>query len=151
MDFDLNQLDDRNALERDAWGVLVAICPEIESTGQNELDRSELFTPGAADRLGQRFLLHHRRGLKANFLVPDQLFSIASEDGKHGTLESHTDIVEAAGLYVIVSICGQCVLKVGQTGNFRERFSNGHLRYGYDATASKLIDFCNAVPDAEES
>ena len=136
-------------------GVLVAhLAREIEWTGQNELDRSEALSCRSSRpaQFNDSFSISGQ-GLKGQlFGSRSTVFHRIGRMCKHGTLESHTNImVEAAGLYVIVSICGQCVLKVGQTGNFRERFSNGHLRYGYDATASKLIDFCNAVPESEES
>ena len=61
-----------------------------------------------------------------------------------GRANSENDIDSAPGVYVFVSLTNNQVLKVGQTGDMRQRIGQGHLRYGNQQSQSDLIVYCQS-------
>ena len=135
---DLHDFNDD--LQTAIWQVMRSrFAPtELDELPQR-IDVRHLLTPPISEKLARWFLQRHIGDKTWQFLSTDQLFDMASSISG-----SDIDIDAVSGVYVFVSLNQGVVLKVGQAGNLRERICLGHLRYAYQMTESKLIDFCKA-------
>jgi hypothetical protein len=132
--------DFHDELQTATWQVIRShFAPtELEEMPQ-QFDVRNLLTPPIAEKRARWFLQRHVADKTWQFLSTDQLFDMATS-----VSGSEIDIDAIPGIYTFVSLNREVVLKVGQTGNLRERICLGHLRYAYQMTESKLIDFCTA-------
>jgi hypothetical protein len=137
--------DSLDEQDEETWQILVKLVPALEVTGMAQhIDLTEVLRPPIHERLATCFLRVNREQGLAKFLTDDQVFQIAAEEMEPVRARFETDIDEAPGIYVFVSLFEKQILKVGQAINLRERIAKGHLRYGNQQSDSNLIDYCKS-------
>jgi hypothetical protein len=145
----MSHLLDDDELEVETWRVITALLPDLEEQPiPGQVSIQTLFEPSMYRKLATWFLQRRMAGNDSQFLHTDQLRSIAGRNP-----QSEIDIDETPGVYVFCSLTELVVLKVGQSGDLRQRIACEHLRKECMNTDSLLIDYARrhwSVPsDAE--
>ena len=140
LDFDSIEKEE----EQRTWDVLEEFVVDLDTPPPPSIDLGTVFQPSSNELLARLFMRFHRTNRTGVFLSHERLFNIAAEEMKPGRVKWETDIDPIAGIYLFVRIASKSVIKVGESGNMRNRFGIGHLRYGDQKTLSKLIDHCKS-------
>lgn len=128
--------------KEEIWQIISRSILDLEDPVPNQINLRNLLTHPIHKKLATMFLLQQKADYNWQILDCDQLVSIANK-----VPEADYDIDQVPGVYLFVSHGSNNVLKIGQTGDLRERISKGHLMYGDQMIGSKLIGFCKSQWD----
>ena len=120
----------------ETWSVIQEMTDCLDAVSPLEIVVSEFLKPPIHENLAKCFLQQRKKDGCWQILTSQQLEDIASS-----MVDSEKDIRAVPGVYLFLSLATKQILKVGQSGNLRERICNGHLRYSYGTTQSSLADY----------